>query len=87
MNSEPERSEITCEPVKEEISAGDGTSAYPDIYSFALIKTKDALFGFSGDTLSTFFPLKWRGCNNIGPFPSNQEGVTRHFRLKRILGA
>jgi hypothetical protein len=37
------------------LPAGDGTSTNPDIYSFALIKTKNALFDFSGEKLSIFF--------------------------------
>jgi len=44
-----------CLDVDDSAPAGDGTSTNPDIYSFALIKTKNALFDFSGEKLSIFF--------------------------------
>jgi len=35
--------------------AGEVTSAYPDYYLFAIIKIKNALYEFSGETLSAFY--------------------------------
>ena len=56
----------SCPPV------GEATSAFPDYYLFALIKTKNAFFDFSDETFSFYFST---GCYEVSAMNPNSRNL------------